>query len=234
MGRTKTTSEPSQSRMIWLLLLILISVNVILFPPTCQGFSLPASDVTFGARNLHSRIEDSSSSTSSSSSLRTRSLLFLYQEEGSRGFGEYTTRRDEYLPEELPTSYNNQFGDYYSSDSYRYNNIDDDEFRTLRNHHTSGSTGNNNNNTPTVERINSVLRASRISFRNVEDMTYGLFNDRPFVALLIFVAAGGIVAYMLGFFFLGGYIENWNPVENDSVPYWDEPEIHTIIRVVGK
>jgi hypothetical protein len=29
---------------------------------------------------------------------------------------------------------------------------------------------------------------------------------------------------------LDGYIDNLNPAENDLVPYWDEPEIHTIMR----
>jgi hypothetical protein len=216
MSRTKT-GMASQSRMHWMMSLLL-SANVMLIPSRCEGFRQSASKVTrFPSRNVHSSEGDSSSS-------RTKTkALFLYQEEGSRGFGEYPSqRRDEFLP--MEPSVQNRGIDYYGRRD-RYSGIDDDELRSLR-HVGTGP--------PAVERINSVLRASRVSFRNVEDMTYGLFNDRPLVALAIFVGAGGLVAYMLGFFFLGGYIENWNPVENDIVPYWDEPEIHTIMRVVGK
>jgi hypothetical protein len=42
-----------------------------------------------------------------------------------------------------------------------------------------------------------------------------------------------MVAYMMGMVFLGGYIENWNPAENDVVPYWDDPVL-VIERRVGR
>ena len=64
-------------------------------------------------------------------------------------------------------------------------------------------------------------------------MTNDLLKTNPMVALLIFVGAGALVAYISGFFFLGGYIETWNPAENDSIPYWDD-EILIISRTTGK
>lgn len=82
-------------------------------------------------------------------------------------------------------------------------------------------------------RINNFLRASQRSFQNVESMTNRLLNRQPLVALALFVGAGALVAYLSGLVFLGGYIENWNPAENDAVPYWDE-EILIITRKVGR
>lgn len=190
------------------------------------------------------------SATSSSSSFTD---LFLYQEEGSRDLGEFPSRRNEYFPVEPPSHNKNEDSrsrnsDRHLSSSFEYltynddDNDDDNEFRHPRRNHASGNGGGgdgggnngNNNSHRTADAINSVLRASRTSFRNVEEMTYGVFDARPLLALGIFVTAGTVVAYILGFFFLGGYIDNWNPVENDVVPYWDEPEIHTIKHVVGK
>lgn len=81
--------------------------------------------------------------------------------------------------------------------------------------------------------INSFLRASQRSFQNVESMTNRLLNRQPLVALALFVGAGALVAYLSGLIFLGGYIETWNPAENDAVPYWDE-EILIITRKVGR
>eukprot|EP00536_Pseudo-nitzschia_multiseries_P016397 jgi/Psemu1/46054/gm1.46054_g len=75
----------------------------------------------------------------------------------------------------------------------------------------------------------SLLKAS---FDHIEASTYSLLTGRPLVALGIFCATGILVAYLSGFFFLEGYIENWNPAENDQVPYWEDAEIHTIQRVV--
>lgn len=80
--------------------------------------------------------------------------------------------------------------------------------------------------------VNTFLRASQSSFQNVESMTNQLLKTNPMIALLIFVGAGALVAYISGFFFLGGYIETWNPAENDSIPYWDE-EILIIERATG-
>ena len=81
--------------------------------------------------------------------------------------------------------------------------------------------------------VNNFLRASQRSFQNVESMTDGLLTRQPLVALALFVGAGAFVAYLSGLIFLGGYIETWNPVENDAVPYWDE-EILIITRKVGR
>jgi hypothetical protein len=78
--------------------------------------------------------------------------------------------------------------------------------------------------------INSVLKASRSSFKNIEKITFRLLNRQPLVALGIFLATIALLAYMTGFFILEGYIDNLNPAENDLVPYWDDPEIHTIMR----
>ena len=84
-----------------------------------------------------------------------------------------------------------------------------------------------------IEMANNFLLASRRSFKNVEGLTLDLLNGQPLLALGIFVTCGLMTAYMLGFFFLGGYIENWNPVENDSIPYWDD-EVLVIARKVGR
>ena len=74
------------------------------------------------------------------------------------------------------------------------------------------------------------MKNSQASFKNVESLTFGLLQQRPFVALGIFLAAGALVAYVTGFFILDGYIDSLNPAQNDVVPYWNEPEIHTIMR----
>lgn len=72
----------------------------------------------------------------------------------------------------------------------------------------------------------------KASFDHVETSINSLLKGRPLVALGIFCAAGILVAYLSGFFFLEGYIENWNPAENDQIPYWEDAEIHTIQRVI--
>lgn len=76
------------------------------------------------------------------------------------------------------------------------------------------------------------VKASETSFRFVEDSTSSMLTERPMMALAIFAAAGLVVAYLSGFFFLEGYIEDWNPAENDMIPYWDDAEIHTIERAL--
>ncbi len=96
--------------------------------------------------------------------------------------------------------------------------------------------GNNNNDNDNIDwerSINHVLRASQKSFKHVESGTNRLLNRQPLVALAIFVGAGAMVAYMMGMIFLGGYIETWNPAENDVVPYWDDPVL-VIERKVGR
>ena len=83
-----------------------------------------------------------------------------------------------------------------------------------------------------TDSINTSSDAARKSFRYVEKTTFSLLTGKPLLALAIFAAAGIMVAYLSGFFFLEGYIENWNPVENDQIPYWDDVEIHTIERAL--
>jgi ribosomal protein S8 len=83
---------------------------------------------------------------------------------------------------------------------------------------------------PVEETLNEVIKTSRSSFKNVESLTLGLLSRRPVVALGLFLMSLGLAAYLTGFFILDGYIDNWNPAENDQVPYWDEPDIHTIMR----
>lgn len=83
-----------------------------------------------------------------------------------------------------------------------------------------------------TDSINTSSDAARKSFRYIEKTTFSLLTGKPLVALAIFAATGMLVAYLSGFFFLEGYIENWNPVENDMVPYWDDAEIHTIERAL--
>ena len=76
------------------------------------------------------------------------------------------------------------------------------------------------------------VKASENSFRFVEKTTFSLLTEKPMLALAMFAAAGLAVAYLSGFFFLEGYIEDWNPAENDMIPYWDDAEIHTIERAL--
>jgi len=83
-----------------------------------------------------------------------------------------------------------------------------------------------------TDSINTSIKASQSSFRLVEKTTFSLLKARPMFAIAMFATAGMIVAYMSGFFFMEGYIENWNPVQNDLVPYWDDAEIHTIERAL--
>lgn len=80
--------------------------------------------------------------------------------------------------------------------------------------------------------VTDSVRASENSFKFIEKTTFSLLKERPMVALAIFAAAGLLVAYLSGFFFLEGYIEDWNPAENDMIPYWDDAEIHTIERAL--
>lgn len=82
-------------------------------------------------------------------------------------------------------------------------------------------------------KVNSFLRASHASFQHVETSTNQLLNRHPMIALAIFVGTGALVAYLTGLFFLGGYIETWNPVDNDSIPYWDD-EILIVSRKMGR
>lgn len=80
--------------------------------------------------------------------------------------------------------------------------------------------------------VTDSVRASENSFKFVEKTTFSLLKERPMVALAIFAMTGLMVAYLSGFFFLEGYIEDWNPAENDMIPYWDDAEIHTIDRAL--
>ena len=73
-----------------------------------------------------------------------------------------------------------------------------------------------------------VMDDLRQSFRNVETETNFLLQKKPALAFAIFVAAGLIVAYMSGFFFLGGYIDSSNPYENGAVPYFEEEVLETV------
>ncbi|KAG7349141.1 hypothetical protein IV203_011738 [Nitzschia inconspicua] len=153
------------------------------------------------------------------------------------------------------TSYNE-----YDRDAEFYRRRNQEYYKSLQNMQqqdtysfnelTGGGNNNNNNNNndsqklssqrhlpsnPEAQKmaentINSVLKSSRSSFKNIEKITFRLLNRRPLVALGIFLATGALIAYMTGFFILEGYIDNLNPAENDQVPYWDEPEIHTIMR----
>lgn len=96
------------------------------------------------------------------------------------------------------------------------------------------TTTNANANTNVFSMINTSLKASHTSFKNVEEFTNSLLKGKPLLAIAIFALAGVAVAYMSGFFLLDGYSQDWNPfVQNDNmVPYWDDAEIHTIQRAV--
>jgi len=78
-------------------------------------------------------------------------------------------------------------------------------------------------------KVNRFLKACRSSFKNVEGMTDNLLTQQPVLAAAMFVGAGLAAAYVSGFFFLEGYIDSWNPVENDQVPYWNE-ELSDVIE----
>ncbi len=80
--------------------------------------------------------------------------------------------------------------------------------------------------------VKDSVKASETSFRFVEETTFSMLKERPMMALAIFAAAGLVAAYLSGFFFLEGYIEDWNPAENDMIPYWDDADIHTIERAL--
>ena len=80
--------------------------------------------------------------------------------------------------------------------------------------------------------VTDSVKASQNSFKYIEKTTYSLLTEKPMMALAIFAATGLVAAYLSGFFFLEGYIEDWNPIENDMVPYWDDAEIHTIERAI--
>lgn len=73
-----------------------------------------------------------------------------------------------------------------------------------------------------IDLINSIMKESRRSYAFIEGHTFRLLSKRPGVAFAIFVGMGLLVAYMMGFFFLEGYISSANPYENGAIPYWDE------------
>ena len=72
------------------------------------------------------------------------------------------------------------------------------------------------------ELTNSFLKASRSSFKKVEGATDSLLAQKPVIAMMIFLGAGLLVAYVSGFAILDGYIDVSNPMDNAAVPYWDE------------
>ena len=119
--------------------------------------------------------------------------------------------------------------EYYNS-LQRMQQQDEYTFNELGKQTTQQQPQNEQTQKLAEDTINSVLKSSQASFKNVEQLTFGLLQQRPFVALGIFLAAGALVAYLTGFFILDGYIDSLNPAENDAVPYWNEPEIHTITR----
>jgi hypothetical protein len=80
--------------------------------------------------------------------------------------------------------------------------------------------------------VKDSVKASETSFRFVEETTFSLLKEKPMLALAMFSATGLLIAYLSGFFLLEGYIEDWNPAENDMIPYWDDAEIHTIERAM--
>jgi len=82
-----------------------------------------------------------------------------------------------------------------------------------------------------VDAINTSLTPLYTSFKYVERNTLQVMQTNPILALGIFVLSGLFVAYISGFVFLDGYIENINPATNDMIPYWEEADIHTIQRV---
>ena len=147
-----------------------------------------------------------------------------------KSFG-WSTQRHQPSPHDLTTLalfYHDERGTHEQEPSHR---------RRLRQDHNGNDNNNNNNNNNDdldwERSINHVLRASQKSFKHVESGTNRLLNRQPLVALAIFVGAGAMVAYMMGMIFLGGYIETWNPAENDVVPYWDDPVL-VIERKVGR
>jgi hypothetical protein len=82
-----------------------------------------------------------------------------------------------------------------------------------------------------IQLTNQVLRALHYSFKNVENMANGLLEKDPLSALIIFVGAGLMAAYLLGLVILDGCMESWNPIQNGFVPYWDE-EILVMVRKI--
>ena len=73
-----------------------------------------------------------------------------------------------------------------------------------------------------VQVANTILKHSRLSFRNVEGLTDDLLSNHPILAVGGFLGVVLLIAYMSGFVILDGYISSVNPLENGAVPYWDE------------
>ena len=66
-----------------------------------------------------------------------------------------------------------------------------------------------------------ILKESQRSFTNVEGNTFQLFQKKIVIALSIFVALRGFMAYVWGTVMLGGYTLSLNLVQKGSVPYWE-------------
>lgn len=173
---------------------------------------------------------------SKSSSNNLNAFPFESSSSSSSSFNEYD--RDAEFYRRRNEEYYNSLQNLQSQESYSFNELTatSTTASTEDSGHSSHHQRQQQHRThPQAQKIaedtiNSVLQSSRTSFKNVETMTFRLLNQQPMVALGIFLAAGALVAYATGFFILEGYIENLNPIENDPVPYWNEPEIHTIMR----
>lgn len=92
------------------------------------------------------------------------------------------------------------------------------------------SHGRNQND---ADATDTLYKASRNSFKNVESITMTLLNQQPLLAIGIFLTLGLIVAYGAGYCILCGYISSPNPLENGEVPYWDVEVSSDVIDVLS-
>lgn len=179
----------------------------------------PLPSVLFFQDDDRGNFENSSNSAAANSQLPIGS---------SAAMNEYDRDAEFYRRRNL--EYYNSLQQLQQQDDYTFNDLsvsNQSKPNQKEPHHLSPS---RNNQDMAEDTFNNVLKSSRSSFKNVEQLTFRLLNRQPLVALAIFLVSGALFAYTLGFFILEGYIDNLNPAENDAVPYWDEPEIHTIMR----
>jgi len=190
-----------------------IPVVLVFAVAVCEGLVLPQQQ-----QNQHSSasfvkqkktIGAASASRSSSSSLLKSTDIDLEEILGGIRTHEYDRDADVYRRR---------------NEEYQIQRIQYEIEHELATTTTSAAARRNRYNKQAIleDSINTSLQISHTSFQHVERNMYAVMTEQPLVALGIFVLTGVFVAYLSGFFFLDGYIETINPIDNDMIPYWED------------
>lgn len=177
----------------------------------CEGLVLPQKQQSSASFAKQKKIGSLASSRSSSSSLLKSTDIDLEEilggirmHEYDRDADVYRRRNEEYQIQRIQYEIEHELAAATST--------------------TSATAARNRYNKQAIleDSINTSLQISHTSFQHVERNMYAVMTEQPLVAVGIFVLTGLFVAYLSGFFFLDGYIETINPIDNDMIPYWED------------